>query len=97
MTCNGQQAKPSRVLKVGDAVRVKNEAGEYAIEVLELSEMRGSATVAQTLYSESDESKGLRAKVAEERRTLILQDRFAPGGRPSKKDRRMIHSFSGKR
>ncbi|HEY3742625.1 MAG TPA: RNA-binding S4 domain-containing protein, partial [Bryobacteraceae bacterium] len=47
---NGIPSKPAREVKVGDLLQVKNEAGEFQIEVLELSEMRGPAAVAQTLY-----------------------------------------------
>ncbi len=93
--CNGQAAKASRLLKVGDKLQVRSEAGEYGIEVLVLSEMRGSASVAQTLYTESDESRELRAKVAEARKAMFLAEpSFAR--KPTKRDRRMIHSFRGK-
>ena len=93
--CGGQAAKASRLLKAGDTLEVKSEGGEYGIEVLLLSEMRGSATIAQTLYVESEESKELRAKMAEARKAMFLAEpSFAR--KPSKKDRRMIHSFRGK-
>ncbi len=95
IVCNGQTAKPSRVLKVGDRLSVKNEGGEYTVELLALSDQRGSATVAQTLYRETDESRELRAKVAEARKVMLANDPF-PQGRPSKKDRRLIHSFRGR-
>ena len=91
---NGQVAKPSRVLKAGDMLQVKNEGGEYTVEVLALSDQRGSATVAQTLFHETDASRELRAKVAEARRVMLANDPF-PVRRPSKKDRRLIHSFRG--
>ena len=91
---NAQTAKPSRVLKAGDMLQVKNEGGEYTIEVLALSDQRGSATVAQTLYRETEASRELRAKVAEARRVMLANDPF-PAQRPSKKDRRLIHSFRG--
>ena len=53
---NGNQAKPARDLRVGDQLVVRNEGGEFQVEVLELSEMRGPAAVAQTLYRESEAS-----------------------------------------
>src|SRR5271170_3298097 len=65
---NWQTAKASRDMKVGDVLRVKNEGGEFVVEVLALSEMRGPASVAQTLYRETEESKVARAKVAAERK-----------------------------
>jgi ribosome-associated heat shock protein Hsp15 len=75
---------------------VKNEGGEFVVEVLALSEMRGPAAVAQTLYRETEESKAERAKVAAERKELGQFDVLRTPGRPSKKDRRLIHSFRGR-
>jgi ribosome-associated heat shock protein Hsp15 len=93
--CNGQTAKPSRLLKIGDGLSVRNEGGEYAVEVLTLSETRGSAAIAAEMFRESDESKELRARVAAERREMFLAEpSFAR--KPSKKDRRLIHSFRGR-
>ena len=57
---NGLEAKPAREVRVGDMLQVKNEGGEFEIEVLQLSEMRGPAAVAQTLYRETDASKEAR-------------------------------------
>ena len=94
--CNGQTAKPSRILKAGDKLTVKNDGGEYSIEVLTLSEARGSAAVAAEMFRESDESKELRAKVAEERRAMFLAEPSFARTKPSKKDRRLIHSFRGR-
>ena len=82
---NGQQAKPAREVHVGDLLQVKNDGGEFQVEVLLLSEMRGPAAVAQTLYRETEASRELRIKVAEERRAMAP---FEREGRPSKRDRR---------
>ena len=91
---NGIQAKPAREVRVGDRLRVKNEGGEFQIDVLQLSEMRGPAPVAQSLYRETDESKAARIKAAEERKAM---QEFAPlpERRPSKRDRRRIIQFRG--
>ncbi len=88
----GLEAKPAREVRVGDMLQVKNEGGEFEIEVLQLSEMRGPAAVAQTLYRETDASKEARLRVAEERKTM---QQFAPipARRPSKRDRRRIIQF----
>ncbi len=94
VTSNGIAAKPSREVRVGDKLKVRNEGGEYDIEVVVLSQQRGSAAVAQTFYSEPEASKERRRKAAEERRLIQLQDGLPPR-RPSKKDRRLIHSFRG--
>jgi ribosome-associated heat shock protein Hsp15 len=91
---NGLQAKPAREVKIGDKLRVKNEGGEFAIDVLGVSEMRGPAAVAQTLYSESEVNRELRLKVAEERKAM-MQFEGAREGRPSKKDRRDSNRLRG--
>src|SRR5579859_4807436 len=65
---NGQQAKPSREVRVGDLLRVRNDGGDFQVEILALSEVRGPAAVAQTLYRETDESRELRLKLAAERK-----------------------------
>jgi ribosome-associated heat shock protein Hsp15 len=91
---NGIEAKPAREVRVGDMLRVKNEGGEFEIEVLDLSGMRGPAAAAQKLYRETDASKEARIKAAEERKAM---QQFAPvpAQRPSKRDRRRIIRFRG--
>jgi ribosome-associated heat shock protein Hsp15 len=92
---NGQPAKAAREVRVGDRLRVTNEGGEFQLEVLLLSEVRGPAAVAQTLYRESDESRELRQKVAAERKAM-REFEVLPEGRPSKRDRRHIIQFRGR-
>jgi ribosome-associated heat shock protein Hsp15 len=96
VSSNGQTAKPSRIVKVGDKLQVRSDAGDHQIEVLALSDQRGSAAIAQELYRESQESRELRAKVAAERRALFLAEPSFTTGRPNKRDRRLIHKFSGR-
>ena len=91
---NGQPAKPAREVKVGDLLKIKNETGEFLVHVLLLSEVRGPASVAKTLYQETDESRELRLKAAAERKVMQQFEPF-PAGRPSKRDRRLIHRFRG--
>jgi len=91
----GQNVKPSREVRLGDTLRVTTEGGEFEIEVLGLSEERGPASVAQTLYRESDESKERRKKEAEERKAFRAYTP-APAARPSKRDRRRIIQFRGR-
>jgi ribosome-associated heat shock protein Hsp15 len=92
---NGHEAKPSREVHVRDHLEVKNEGGDFQIEVLALSQMRGPAAVAQTLYRESEASIAARAKAAAERKAM---QQFAPlpERRPSKRDRRRIVQFRGR-
>jgi len=91
---NGIQAKPAREVRIGDMLLVKNEGGEFQIEVLLLSEMRGPAAVAQTLYRETEASIEARLKAAAERKAM-LQYAPLPEHRPSKRDRRRIIQFRG--
>jgi ribosome-associated heat shock protein Hsp15 len=93
VTSNNQPAKPAREVRPGDMLHIKNEGGEFEIEVLALSQQRGSAAIAQTLYRETEASKELRRKAAEERKLLGPIAYSAPSRRPSKRDRRLIHSF----
>jgi ribosome-associated heat shock protein Hsp15 len=88
-------AKPAREVRIGDMIRVTTDSGEFEIEVLVLSEIRGPASEAQKLYRETDESKARRKKVAEERKTMMMFEP-APVGRPSKRDRRRIVQFRGR-
>ena len=92
---HGQPAKPAREVKIGDMLRIKNDSGEFHVEVLALSEMRGPAPVARTLYRETQGSQDLRAKMAEERKLMPVFERFREG-KPSKKDRRVIDRFRGR-
>ncbi len=92
---NGQAAKAAREVRVGDMLHVTNEGGEFHVEVLLLSEVRGPASVAQTLYRETEASRELRLKVAAERKAM-KQFEELPAGRPSKRDRRRIIQFRGR-
>jgi ribosome-associated heat shock protein Hsp15 len=92
---NGQPAKAAREVRVGDMLRVTNDGGDFQVEVLLLSEIRGPASVAQTLYRETDGSRELRSKVAAERKAMKHFEEL-PAGRPSKRDRRKIIQFRGR-
>jgi len=93
--CNGQPAKASREVRVGDRLQVKSEAGVFQLDVVLLSEMRGPAAVAQTLYLETEASKELRLKAAEERKAMRGLDGFQES-RPSKRDRRTLNRLRGR-
>jgi ribosome-associated heat shock protein Hsp15 len=92
---NGQPAKAARDVRIGDMLRVTNDGGEFQVEVLLLSEVRGPASVAQTLYRETEASRELRLKVAAERKAMTQFEEL-PAGRPSKRDRRKIIHFRGR-
>ena len=89
---NGQPAKAAREVRIGDMLRVTNEGGNFQVEVLLLSQVRGPASVAQTLYRETEASRESRLKAAEERKAA-QQFEAPPKGRPSKRDRRRIVQF----
>ncbi len=90
--CNGQSAKAAREVRVGDMLQVTNEGGDFQVEVLLLSEVRGPAPVAQTLYRETEASRELRLRVAAERKAMMQFEQL-PASRPSKRDRRRIIQF----
>jgi ribosome-associated heat shock protein Hsp15 len=92
---NGQPAKPAREVRAGDLLHVKNEGGDFEVEVLVLSEMRGPAAVAQTLYRETDASIALRLKLREERKSMPHFEALREG-KPSKRDRREIGRLRGR-
>lgn len=92
---NGLRAKPAREVHVGDMLRVESEGGIFEVEVLELSQMRGPAAVAQKLYRETEASREARMRVAEERKAMQLYAPL-PERRPSKRDRRRIIQFRGR-
>jgi ribosome-associated heat shock protein Hsp15 len=92
---NGQPAKASREVRVGDLLQVKNDGGDFHVEVLILSEIRGPAAVARTLYHETEASLELRLKLAEVRKTMPHFESLREG-KPSKRDRRKIDRLRGR-
>lgn len=89
-------AKAARDVRVGDMLRVKNASGEFVVEVLGLSEVRGSASVAQTLFRETDESREARRKLAEASRAMPVYESVWESGRPTKRDRRQMERARGR-
>jgi len=92
---NGQPAKPARDVRIGDMLRVTNDGGDFQVEVVLLSDVRGPASIAQTLYHETEASRELRLKVAAECRAMRQFEQL-PAGKPSKRDRRKIIQFRGR-
>ena len=93
--CNRQGVKAAREVRVGDMLRVTNDGGDFEVEVLLLSDVRGPASIAQTLYRETEASRELRLKVAAERKAMHQFEQL-PATRPSKRDRRKIIQFRGR-
>jgi ribosome-associated heat shock protein Hsp15 len=92
---NGQPAKAAREVHAGDLLQVKNEGGVFQVEVVLLSEMRGPAAVAQTLYRETEASRESRLKLAEERK-MIPHFEALTEGKPSKRNRRELDRLRGR-
>ncbi|VAW42183.1 Ribosome-associated heat shock protein implicated in the recycling of the 50S subunit (S4 paralog) [hydrothermal vent metagenome] len=88
----GQKCKPSRNVQLGDAVIIKKSDVIWEVHITGLAEKRGSATIAQTLYQETEESIKSR-----ESQTLLKKAEYhstpKPDKRPTKKQRRDIKSF----
>jgi ribosome-associated heat shock protein Hsp15 len=87
---NGQDAKPSKEVKVGDTVQLRQGAVQRTVQVLALSGVRGPAPVAQLLYAETAESIEARQKAAEQHRLAREPALSIEQGRPTKRDRRQI-------
>ena len=92
---NGETAKPARAVHPGDTIRVRVAPYEHTVVVTAIADRRGSAAVAPTLYRETEASR-----LARERHHHMLK--IAPGfdsaaGKPSKRDRRAMDKFRGKR
>ncbi len=91
---NGLRIKPAKQVLVGDMLKIRVGHYQYEVEVLALSNRRGSATVAQQLYRETDQSQ-------QQRKTIAAQMKAQPQpfytkGRPTKRDRREIERFKRK-
>jgi ribosome-associated heat shock protein Hsp15 len=93
---NGEDAKRSKHVKVGDLVRVRRPPFETIIRVRDLSERRGSASDAATLYEETAESASAREELAAQLRATGPRA-FHDKGRPTKKERRDIERYRGRK
>ena len=92
----GLPVKPAREVQVGDMLQVRTGGGDFEVEVLQLSDIRGPAPIAQALYQETEASREARARVAAERKAM-MHFNPAPSSRPSKRDRRRILRFRDER
>ncbi|MFZ5760807.1 MAG: RNA-binding S4 domain-containing protein [Thermodesulfobacteriota bacterium] len=93
---NGSRVKAARGVGVGDELRIVRDEIEFVVVVQALSERRGPATVARTLYEETEASIAARLQCNEERRLQRLAGDLPPPKRPGKRDRRLIRTFTRK-
>lgn len=89
----GTPVKPAKEVRVGDLVRIEIDRMVWEVRVAGVCEVRGPASVAQTLYEETSESCSQRAAEGERRRTY-REPAAALHGRPTKRDRRVIDKLS---
>ena len=91
--CSGQRVKPSRLVAEGELLEIERGFDRFEVVVKALSDQRGPASVAQTLYSETEKSQQKRQIETEKRRMAALQ-RPVSTSRPDKKQRRQIMRFN---
>ena len=90
----GATVKPAKEVRVGELVEIEIERIIWQVEVLGVCDVRGPASVAQTLYAETEGSK-VKRQEEQERRKPYREPAAALHGRPTKRDRRIIDKFSG--
>ncbi len=93
ISVNGERAKPAKPVKLGDEIRVQLGQFQHVVVVRALSDRRGPASVAQTLYEETAESRAARERLAEQLRMAPPALVYEEKGRPTKRDRREISRF----
>src|SRR4051812_4855270 len=92
---NGERAKRAKAVQIGDEVRIRQGPYEQTVKVRRLSDRRGPAVEAATLYEETEESRAAREAMALQLKSLHAA--FVPDrGRPTKKDRREINKLKGR-
>jgi ribosome-associated heat shock protein Hsp15 len=89
----GASVKPAKDVRVGDLVEIEIERIVWQIQVLGVCDVRGPASVAQTLYVETEEGRQKRQQESERRKTY-REPAAELQGRPTKRDRRVIDKLS---
>ena len=94
ISVNGQPAKPSREVKVGDTIELRQNHVPRTVVVRDTSNVRGPAPTAQALYEETADSVALREKIASDRRLAVEPALSIDEGRPTKRDRRQLADWN---
>jgi ribosome-associated heat shock protein Hsp15 len=90
---NGERVKPAKLVQQNDEVRIRVGPYEHVVIVRGISERRGPAPVAATLYEETAASKSGREKLSEQLRMAPAAFVYEDKGRPTKRDRRELDRF----
>ena len=85
---NGERAKPAKGIKPGDEIRLRLGPFEHVLLVRQLAERRGPASIAQSLYEETQASRDARERLAAQLKMAPAAFVYEEKGRPTKKDRR---------
>lgn len=93
----GERVKPAKLVQAGDVLSVRLGPYEHVVTIRDVSERRGPASVAATLYEETDASRAAREKLAEQLRIAPAAFVFEDKGRPTKRDRRELDRFREKK
>ncbi len=89
---NGQRCKPAKTVNLGDQLVIHKAEQEFTVNICGLLDKRGPATIARTLYEETDES--IQAREEQRKlRSLFYAGQSLPEKRPGKRDRRKIREF----
>jgi ribosome-associated heat shock protein Hsp15 len=94
VTVNGQPAKPSREVRIGDNIELRQNQVARTVVVRDTSNVRGPAPAAQALYEETPESIALRERLATERRESAEPAQTLEFGRPTKRNRRQLADWN---
>jgi ribosome-associated heat shock protein Hsp15 len=90
---NGERVKPARLVKVGDELTITRGYDRFVVKVVGIHDRRGPASLARTLYEESEASIEARLKSREQRKLMAVASGIDPVRRPDKKGRRLIRKF----
>lgn len=90
---SGERMKPSREVRPGDVLQVVREQERLEVQVTGLSEVRGPATVARTLYEETEQSREKRERIAQMKRFAEEPATSIRKGRPTKRDARKLREI----
>jgi ribosome-associated heat shock protein Hsp15 len=93
---NGNRCKPGKDIEPGSQLRIHKGPYEWQITVLELPRQRRPASEAINFYTEAEESREKREKLAEQMRLQREAQPLMTSSRPNKKDRRLIHRFKNR-